>query len=1319
MAKTLPCPKCRQTIEILPEDWAVGRVSCLACGKSFKIESSKPTPTDEREQPPPSEPAPVDELPADETAGGEDDTYGLSFESPPLEVTDSTPKRRRRDNANGDRTTTKKSGDRPATKSKKGNSKKSRPESTGLPVSQWLMFGGGGLAVVLVGWLAWSSLGGGGDAVDEQPQANIAAPAEQGGRDALAGALAAAAGNAANQVQGDPQFGLLNRKSTPVLFDKPLPGIVADPPPQEDPNAPGRKQEYHIVAAPPYAGGSKLESSAAGEAESTPPEPARAGLRPQPTASPATPAVPPVEEQTTAWEATPDPAPADAKYTIAADLQFELKSPGENPGNVNDAINMNETEIYPPLSTLGTLLPLVLADQQGPYALVPPVWEKFPYTWKLLPNKNPQKSGRFDGYKLIESARPGISVVDLRTGQPAGEFDWRIPFWLKPVLSPDGQTLVGPYHILPAPGGWLEQTEDEKKDRRALYVWHRDKKGKPARMAMPGAVATTAFVGNTMVAVLVETPQRQLQLWDVGTTASRKGVIELPDTLEYPPNYDTSKDPLDLQAFPPRPRHVMAVSPGGQYVAVMGSKGVMLVSVAEERVLGETQLPGIRGTAEECFGLQFSPSGDELVVAYGGPGMHVAVCGVADGRVRVARDLAPAMNGRFHLNPDARSFVLTDAHPATGHPGQAMLYDIGKPDAEPDYKAPAILRMPEEGPLLVLKIPGRYLPDDPQIYTVASVPREPYVTEVAARTKFTEFGVEKRTLPITADVSGASIVEAEPVAQWTPMTVAESKPLSKATALGRVAWPLAWGDKHALTVLPERGEGNRFYFDKLHARALDLEQEPEATARDPFTVIPWVLGPNKPSHQVYPLLRSTLAAGMTKDGQRFGIADADAPGRLDMWETSGKRLYGFFTSRDAKRPLQWIDFDQDGRLLTITDETLAVWDAATDAVKKTHTFAGKYQMPALLTVDRSILAVSRGDCFDLISTSTGECLNRCGAGVAGTITDIAFSPDGKQVAALYIEEPDVARNMRERRAIEGYGQQHGTGHLVYWNLETGEAKMIDVIPRGFGFVAWLTPEHLCLVSAGTLVFDLKLQKMMLAYGASHFGPANEGLPVATSPDGRIWYAEPMGETTPTEFSCQWKASPLPAVRRPEEEPFFAADRLIFDPKTTPIRLEIDLGDKAQGQQWGEVILTGLQKKGAKIGPGGGLLRVTMQTAQTDYKIEFERAVVMVHEIFYSWVLTDAQGRELVRTSSKGHFQGERSKYRHTPDLETRRRTGGYTHFDFQGKDPRVAILEEALELGDGLKAPFVLPDPLLLGGGKYAKFPGTSTWAPPPKQDGG
>ena len=131
-----------------------------------------------------------------------------------------------------------------------------------------------------------------------------------------------------------------------------------------------------------------------------------------------------------------------------------------------------------------------------------------------------------------------------------------------------------------------------KERQELLYIWKRDSSTKPQSFKPSGETrCQMTFANNTDLLVLVETPTRQLEIWNT-KNAKLSGVIPIEEQLIHHPELGASfKEPLNVK-WVPLDFHLV-VSPGGKYAAAMSAKGVVMISLVENKVLGTMPIKAI------------------------------------------------------------------------------------------------------------------------------------------------------------------------------------------------------------------------------------------------------------------------------------------------------------------------------------------------------------------------------------------------------------------------------------------------------------------------------------------------------------------------------------------------------------------------------------------------------------------------------------------------------------------------------------------------------------------------------------------------------
>jgi hypothetical protein len=202
------------------------------------------------------------------------------------------------------------------------------------------------------------------------------------------------------------------------------------------------------------------------------------------------------------WDVPSDPRPEGEAHRYPADLRITLER----------TLIRDQTEMIPP----------VLADRDGPYALFAPRWTERAY-WVA--------SERAQGksvYVLKEKPQSPAPIVDLRTGETVGEFSWKSPFWNNPRLSRDATYLVGP----DAAPYWVKsQTYPHlgNPEPNTLFVWKQKLDEPIHKLRVRGIALWAEFVSDDRLVLYLITDKSALQVWDV---AEGKVVADIPLTIE-------------------------------------------------------------------------------------------------------------------------------------------------------------------------------------------------------------------------------------------------------------------------------------------------------------------------------------------------------------------------------------------------------------------------------------------------------------------------------------------------------------------------------------------------------------------------------------------------------------------------------------------------------------------------------------------------------------------------------------------------------------------------------------------------------------------
>jgi len=979
---------------------------------------------------------------------------------------------------------------------------------------------------------------------------------------------------------------------------------------------------------------------------------------------------PPSQNAGAHWKAQADPPPGAATEPLAADLKFEFV-PGK-----------------------GSTEP-VLADLNGPFALVPAAYTSQPFNSVEVGKE--KVNGRTEIlYKIEETPQSPVPVIDLRTGQRAGEFDWRVPFWAAPALSPDGKFLIGPYYVPHSNHRGHLYKEYDKEQLNLLYLWTRDSSGLPRTLELPGIPSWYGFAGHETILILVETPARQLQIWDA-SSGTQRSAIDLPnawrETSQYPDDRWKSqrpwRDPL------------AAVSPGGRFVAVAGGTSIAMISIAEEKVLGMLDVE-LRGREEDDFkGLSFSARGDRLLVAHRPEHKdfdwtRILLVDAADGRLLKTWDHKGRAYGPLFLDHEGTSCIHGGMTVTFNAP--AWLVDFDRQRDGILLDAQRVVRWPAAGPALVIRaIPGQ------RQQTLLAVSHDDFQAELAVLTGDPVPNIE-------FDPEPDNVVQPAPPETWQPLPEIAAFADGKYDIVPGPPWLTSCSDE-TLAVLDERpiqvGREQNIYHYSIVASVRRVDRATGAPLGPPVVLREW-----RESSKTRPAKRM-MVFGMSPDAERFVTRDPLAFDRVELWTSDGQPLFSFAPSATGD-DVEWAGFSDNETLLVAGGGGLSAWKVGPGSCQCLYrTSGGSYTIPCLLTPGRKLLFVSRNHSVDVLDAATGKCLNRLGIKTDGhRVCDVAVSPDGRSAAILYVPFGAAERVLQH----PVYGSKDGANAfsavVALWDMQTGSVQQAQCGCDTIAFLTWIGNEHLCVGSKESVVFDMRSRAMALRIPNGVDGSVY----LNKSCDGRIWRYRGAKMLTSDESLRDWSeeraddsrlvpiwlATTLTGEKTAAELPFFADDRDYVSLIETPIVLALDLADARSAEKNGQQILSELQARGFKIGPAGSVLSIRPHISSSQSTLQAHGKATPVPSVEYVWEIRDPQGQKVWSDTTVGNFDFQHSKYI--------QRGGTSTEYDFGRKGLQQAVVQEILANGAGLEKIPEIPQRVLSSGGELIPFPQTLNW---------
>jgi hypothetical protein len=949
---------------------------------------------------------------------------------------------------------------------------------------------------------------------------------------------------------------------------------------------------------------------------------------------------------------------------------------------------------------------------------------------------------------MVYNGSPTLSAIDLRTGKPApGGFAQKAGVGIGGLLSPDGRFFVT--------DDSLRDPAITPKEGPPLLVWQNDGKDPAVRLAMRGVLLWHDFIAADKLAVALydwENPEGApkappakiiYQVWDVATgksivktTLGPEDVAVVPVPLANEADQDKEMQrgyaaPFFFTRLFNDSRPVMgAVSPGGKYVVLGGRNHVTILEAATGKIAGE--LPLAIPLGRRCYqGFGFSPDGGSL---YGlidflpapAPGttayrhnVRLVTWSMKDAAVTADVIMGDrGLCGQILSGPDpsmlivpirvadalglARRFAVNSVE-IVG-PAQVVMTETGIPFLPLKEMRP--LRWLKSGRLLAAG-PMNLAPDVPPD---KNFPNGMFVLpfgkeEVRAKAKDDYDAVAARPPVAAPNRAGISAAAPTPPPQWAVPKV-QAMP---AVGTELPAWPAAFSDTQA-AVIRFTSESKPIYRMPVSWERVDL-----ASGKSLGTVKlwPWSASYQDEKAITYWTLNSEtgICAALTADGKRLALRDPADPSRVDIWEETGQRLVGV-RPYDGKA-IEWLSLAANGNLLTLGAGKLTAWKVP--EAKAVYEVDGGYVGTPQFALGRGWLAATVGGKVDFLDSANGKCLGRIEDQpyAEGPGHTMSISPDGRYLVRVGI----------------GQAKTHGGNDISVftvarvWDTTTGKPlTSIRIAGSSLRGVFWLGPHQFI---ANDQLVDVNAAAAICGYRFPRNFPwpsEHESVQVRGGlKDADLTRATPQGRLF-LQTKTGWKANAVPTAG--------ADSALSGDPEYAyhpgvPLRIEVKSKVKEAGQKLADNMAEIMRDRGATIGPGGWVLKLTYAvTDSKDTSVKFTGALagMKMPEMNYTWSLMAPDGATAWSKSNtmKWGFMG--SKY-----AGGTKAAGPYmgpmapsireTSLDFKGRDPHTAIEEELHEQLAGIATAFPpeVPRAVLKGSTGFVLLPLTAEYAVPGK----
>jgi hypothetical protein len=903
--------------------------------------------------------------------------------------------------------------------------------------------------------------------------------------------------------------------------------------------------------------------------------------------------------------------------------------------------------------------------------------------------------------EILEQPNTEHFVVNLSTGKKLGHFHWRSPATMAPKLSPDGRYLVGPDPFLnldPKSKKHAEMKFEAPPTDRSFGVFVHKKPNPKHWLSMPGDVVWMDFLTPTVLAMRTHDPKPLLQFWNVDTG---KLVRAIPLSIEEIPE---RMDGLANAQFY-RPYGVaVAVSPNRELMAVLGADGIAIVGIRAGKQLATIPHPRI-ASQREIRGMNFSADGRELYVAwdaapfnFGLKAPRMDVWSLVEGTLLAQTKFdipipfaipGPLFNGTMDQSIVFGAFNIKNAQASlfsvagqpislsamielgtgscvTGFPYQIIHQDSkGNKLAYSSFlSTPPRIPFPESFiPAEIRKDPAavkEFLERNTQLHNVVYV--EPHVVNEALEQEyapmFQALLPRPKASPIQRDQAKLVALEspAKPLA-LSDFTVTQAKPLAT-QQLAR--WPDTFaGEKSAVVSYDFKAKPRALHevsfqsFDwktsepamkkaKLWNWAMPVNDERDYYVRSN------VFGGDKP-----PL---KTVCSLSPDGERIALVDPSKDNRLDVFDSEGHRLAGMVFS-DSDSPIDHVLWCIPDKIHLLSEGSVIALDAK--SLQTEWIVQGNFTSEVTPQARPGGIVVWGDDGFRLLDPKTGATLFHGKS--SGETLGFTISPNGKKIAASFLDGG---------LAI---------GKAVVWDLESGEGQSFPFGKEAVRGIYFVSNEHLLTIAHKAELFDLKLGVMSCAYAIPEYlARLIDFYPFQTTPDGSLWWINQIG---PHEDGFQ----PIQLPNFHQDGYLSDPDRKYFDFKELPVQVNCSIQNKTISEAWGKVIMESVQSQGFAIGPNGW--KLNLQSSVEDDRgvnvslsymgVEMKRPVLKI-------------SATLVSPSGEQVWQAPQSSIGWDMASSRYRVRGGHRRaaipntevydFDFEGKSPRAAILEELLEI---------------------------------------
>ncbi|HKA07081.1 MAG TPA: hypothetical protein VKD71_07465 [Gemmataceae bacterium] len=682
----------------------------------------------------------------------------------------------------------------------------------------------------------------------------------------------------------------------------------------------------------------------------------------------------------------------------------------------------------------------------------------------------------------------------------------------------------------------------------------------------------------------------------------------------------------------------LAVSPGRNYLAVGEGRSVELIQLSDGKLAGSFPLPG------DCVTLAFSQDGKELTV-------H--------------SQIAPERRSNLPKQFQWTTFSLADGKlvsqtQVTGGPFPGAILAAGPNPflaVHSDGKQVFVTNTRVNAPAFSAPFRAVRCFESDRLLTYDATAKRVAVRRIDAEQLAAG---EKKLAEVFGPRPGAEAADRSTLAKPTvpsgwavPADAAGETPTlvdSYSSSDGAEFLMPQAGNSTLSAVVVRRVETPREHYS-LQWQRVDMK---DGKGNEPISLWPSMLPPGQVPP---PAGNGSIVADQTADGSRLAVRDPATPARVDVWDKSGKRLFGFlpYGPETSVHALVWAAND---RLITMGGDKATIWEIP--GPKAVAEFQG-YVGACAFSPTRKWIAFQTDKFIDFFETASGKPLGRTGHGnpLNRPWTGFVVSRDGTELAAVELIRP-------------GQIDAPNIWSAAKWDLKTGVMEKFDRLFAGNGnrtgnHLMWLGPR--LLLAGGADVIDVESKVVI----ATLTPILPQPLP---SPDGRYWSAQGGGKDPPRPvegIATTPIDDTIKSLRRPAPADIAFREGVSIEVVSNTGDNKRDAGIRSQLQK-------NLSAEGFRTESGGWKLVVSGTRAEgKGFVVTPTGDKFPIPSVSGTIQLVDPGGTIAWERSGSGSWDVNRSRYKTTKQEIRDSVSGGVSseHFSFGDRGPKEAMADDA------------------------------------------